>query len=123
MTTSAPQFIFGAAPPDFWWTVRVPVPTEDDYAHAELPVQFAQLPQTELDKMRGLGLADGEAAPSDEQIALRVLRGWRLHDEAGQAVPFGPEALAQLLAAPLVRSAIVATYLACMNGMAARKNA
>ena len=31
--------------------------------------------------------------------------------------------LAELLNAPMVRSAIVATYMAAMNGMAARKNA
>ena len=34
-----------------------------------------------------------------------------------------PIVLEQLLLAPMLRSAIVATYLAAMSGMAARKNA
>lgn len=116
-------FVLGAALACFNWTVRVPVPGDDDYLTAELPLTFKPLPQLELDKMRGAGLAEGEAAPTDEQIVQRVVVGWpKLLNEEGEAVPFSPEALAQLTAAPMVRTAIVATYLAAMSGMAARKN-
>lgn len=115
-------FIFGAQIPDFWWEVRVPIPTDNDYRTARLDVLFAPVDQAELDRMRGIGLGQGEQAPSDAEIARRVLRGWKLQDAAGQAVPFGPERLDELLRAPIVRTAIVSTYLAAMSGVAARKN-
>ena len=118
-----PAFVLGSPPPDFWWTVKVPVPTDDDYAFAALRVQFAWCSQAELDRMRGIGLADSEAAPTDDEIARAKVRGFELADEHGSAVPFNDATLAALLNAPMVRSAIVGTYLAAMSGMAARKNA
>ena len=124
MTDADKRPTFRLAPaPDFWWTVKVPVPTDDDYEYAALRVKFAWASQAELDKMRGVGLAEGEAAPTDEQIALAKVRDFELKDEFGNPVPFSDEKLAELLNAPMVRSAIVATYMAAMNGMAARKNA
>ena len=121
--TKAVAFVLGAALAQFTWTVRVPVPGDDDYLHAELPLTFKPLPQPELDKMRGIGLAEGEAAPTDAEIVSRVVVGWpRLLDADGELVPFNPVALALLTQAPMVRTAIVATYLAAMSGMAARKN-
>lgn len=119
-----PLYVLGAAVPDFWWTVRIPSPTDNDYAVAELDLLFAPADQPELDAMRGIGLAEGEAPPTDAEIAQRKVRGWRkVRNELGQEVPFGPEGLQQLLRAPVVRTAIVATYLAAMSGTAARKNA
>lgn len=118
-----PTFVL-RPPTDFWWTVRIPMATDSDYAFAKLDVLFAALPQAELDKLRGHGLAEGEAALSDSEICQRVVRGWRhLPDEHGNAVPFSPEALALLLAVPMVRTNLVLTYLAATSGMAARKNA
>lgn len=120
----AASFVLGAAMQLFSWTVRVPVPSDDDYAVAELRLNFKALDQAELDRMRGVGLAEGQAAPTDAEICRRVVTGWPLLlNDAGEPVPFSPEALEQLLLAPMVRSAIVATYLAAMSGMAARKNA
>lgn len=117
-------FVLGAKAPDFWWTVQVPAPTDNDYQVAGLDLLFAPVEQPELDAMRGIGLAEGQVAPTDAQIVQRVVRGWRkLRDEHGQEVPFGPEALAQLMRAPVVRTAVVVTYLAAMSGTAARKNA
>jgi hypothetical protein len=119
-----PLFILGATVPEFWWTVQIPSPTDNDYAVAGLDLLFAPVEQPELDAMRGIGLAEGEAVPSDAQICRRVVRGWRkLCNEHGAEVPFSPEALDQLLRAPVVRTAIVVTYLAAMSGTAARKNA
>jgi hypothetical protein len=120
----AVQFVLGQKAPDFWWTVTVPVPTDNDYTHATLDVLFRPLSQERVDKMRGLGLKEDETPPTDEQICSAVVRGWRgLIDPQGAEVAFSPEALQNLLAAPMVRTAIVATYLACMSGVAARKNA
>jgi hypothetical protein len=125
MTEAAklPAFVL-QAPKDFWWTVRIPVPTDNDYQVAVLDVQFAALPQPELDRMRGVGLQPGEAVPSELASVLRVMRGWRgLQDEHGQAVPYTDAKRDELLAAPAVRTCILATYLAASSGMAARKNA
>lgn len=123
-TNPAPSFILGAVLAlQFTWTVRVPVPGNDDYSHAELPLNFRVVDQPELDKMRGIGLAEGETPPTDEQIVRRVVVGWpSLKDAAGNEVPFSDEALSQLLLSPMVRTATVATYMAAMSGMAARKN-
>lgn len=112
------------APPDFWWPVRVPIATDGDYSYAVLDCLFEALPQPELDKMRGVGLAKDEAMPSEDQIAKRVLKGWRrLPDEHGNPVPYSEAARDQLLAFPAFRTHLVATFLAASNGMAARKNA
>lgn len=110
-------------PANFWWTVRVPVPVHDDYQVAELDVLFEPKPQDRIDQMRGLQpLPDGQVL-TETQICREVVRGWkRLLGEDGQDVPFSPQALEQALAAPLLRASIVATYLAAMTGMAARKN-
>jgi len=123
-TTPSPSFVLGVVMAlQFTWTVRVPVPGNDDYTHAELPLTFQAVDQTELDKMRGLGLAEGETPPTDEQIVRRVVVGWpSLKNAGGEEVPFSDEALTQLLRSPMVRTAIVATYMAAMSGMAARKN-
>lgn len=110
-------------PRDFWWPVKLPIPTDGDYVLARLDVLFAALPQAEIDRMRGVGLAEGEQAPSDREIAVRVVRGWRdLQGEDGNPVPFSAEALEQLLQTPAMRTAIVMTYLAAASGLAARKN-
>lgn len=122
--TQAPHFILGAALLDFTWTVRVPVPGDDRYTHAELPLIFRAVDQTELDKFRGVGLAEGEALLSDADVVRRVVVGWpALKNAVGADVPFSPEALEQLMAAPIMRAAIVATYMAAMTGAAATKNA
>lgn len=122
--TKAPTFILGAALPTFNWTVRVPVPGNDDYSHAELPLTFQAVTQNELDRMRGIGLGEFEAPPTDAEIVRRVVVGWpALKDAAGNDVPFSHTALEQMLAAPMLRQATVATYMAAMSGMAARKNA
>ncbi|MCV2349339.1 phage tail assembly chaperone [Paucibacter sp. Y2R2-4] len=116
-------FILGAALMNFTWTVNVPVPGQDQYQFAKLPLEFVQVDQAQLDKFRGIGLAEGEALPSDADIVRRVVVGWPdLKNAAGEPVPFSPEALEQLMLAPIVRSAIVATYMAAMSGGAARKN-
>lgn len=110
-------------PAAFWWTVRVPVPADDDYTVATLELQFKPVPQARLDQFRGIGLEDGQALPPETEICRRVVCGWRnLTDAAGAAVEFSPEALEHLLAVPVVRASIVATYMAVMSGMGARKN-
>jgi hypothetical protein len=104
--------------------VKLPVPTDGDYVMARLDVLFAALPQAEVDRMRGVGLADGEVPPSDAEIARRVLKGWRdLADEDGNPVPYSEDAREQLLQTPAMRTALVMTYLAAVSGLAARKNA
>lgn len=125
MTEAAklPAFVL-QAPKDFWWTVRIPVPTDNDYQVAVLDVLFAALHQTELDRMRGVGLKPDEAMPSELDSVLRVMRGWRgLLDEHGNQVPYSEANRDILLAQPAVRTCILATYLAASSGMAARKNA
>ncbi|MFN3303042.1 MAG: phage tail assembly chaperone [Roseateles sp.] len=113
----APAFVLGAALPQFTWTVRVPVPGNDDYAHAELPLTFQAVDQPELDELQNGGKLQAD-------IVRRVVVGWPgLKDAHGSDVPFSPEALEKLMAAPMVRVAIVATYFAAMTGTAARKNA
>lgn len=116
-------FVLGKKPAPFWWTVRVPVPVDDDYQFAPLRLKFSWSSQADLNKIRGVGLGDGESMPTDEQIVQRKVRDWELMDEAGAPVPFTPENLALLTAAPMVLSSIVATYMAVMGGVAARKNA
>ncbi len=122
---AAPLPTFVLKPPtDFWWEVRVPIAGDSDYTFARLDVLFAALPQPELDKLRGVGLSEGEPLPTDEQICQRVVRGWRhLPDEHGNPLPFSAEVLAKLLAVPMMRSALVSTFMAASSGMAARKNA
>jgi len=111
-------------PAAFWWTVRVPLPAENDYQVATLDLQFKPLPQARIDQFRGIGLAEGQTLPSEREICHEVVCGWRnLPDEAGVVQPFGSERLDQLLDVPVVRPSIVATYLAVMSGMGARKNA
>lgn len=111
-------------PANFWWTVRVPAPQDDDYRLFRLQLQFRAVTQPTLERMQGRGLAEGEAPPSDDDVCRTVVVGWRgLNDEAGQALPFTPENLAAVLAIPMVKPAVVATYMAAMSGVAARKNA
>ena len=122
MAEQLPIFVL-KPPADFWWEVRVPVPTDNDYAFAKMDVLFEAVDQATLDWMNGRGPAGAPPAPTDEQIALRVVRGWReLKDEHGSPVPFSEPALRQLLAAPRVRTALVGTFLAASSGAAARKN-
>lgn len=122
--TAVPLFVLGAALPVFQWTVKVPIPGDDDYRFASLPLNFQAVEQDELDRMRGEGLPAGEKLPTEEQIARRVVVGWpSLTNAQGQAVPFSDEALGQLLKSPMVRQCIVFTYFSCMSGTAARKNA
>lgn len=117
-------FILGAALPTFNWTVRVPVPVDDSYVHAELRLTFQAVERAELDRMRGIGLAEGERAPTDEEIVRQVVVGWpALTDATGQDVPFSDAARDRLMAAAMVRESTVATFLAAMSGMAVRKNA
>jgi|GEM_PF-1398389 len=111
-------------PAAFWWTVRVPVPTDNSYLLATLDLQFRPQPQTRLDQYRGQGLAPGQSVPTEHEICHEVVAGWRhLPDEAGTPQPFSPQALDALLAVPAVRASVVATYLLAMQGLAARKNA
>lgn len=117
-----PSFVLAQKPADFWWTVKIPIPGDDDYSFASLRVRYHPVDQTELDKMRGVGLAEGEAAPTDTEIVHRVVVGMGLKDETGETVAFTPELLDQVLRAPMVRTAMVGTYLAVMGGVAARKN-
>lgn len=122
-TEEKPPLFVLRKPRDFWWPVKVPIPSEGDYVMARLDVLYAALPQSEIDRMRGVGLGEGETAPSDHAIARRVVRGWRdLTDEQGNPVPFSSEALEQLLDTPAMRTALVLTYLAAASGLAARKN-
>lgn len=111
-------------PTAFWWTVRIPIPTDDTYQVATLRVQFKPVDQHRLDAMQGLNLPPGELPPTEHAICHEVVVGWwKLPDEHGVEQPFSAEALDRLLAVPVVRAALVATYLAAMRGMAARKNA
>ena len=122
-TEDKPPLFVLRKPRDFWWTVKVPIPTDGEYVMAKLDVLYAALPQSEIDRMKGVGLAEGETPPTDREIAVRVLRGWReLPDEHGNPVPFSAEARDQLLETPAMRTAIVMTYLAAVSGLAARKN-
>lgn len=122
-TQDMPTFVL-RAPQHFWWEVKIPAPVDGDYAFAKLDLLFTALPQPELDKMQGLGLADGEKVPTNDEICRRVVRGWRhLPDENGEPVIFSPEALVQLLAFPMARECIAGTFLAASKGLAARKNA
>ena len=103
------------------------MPVDGEYKFATFDALYEPVDQTTLDKFRGIGLAIDEGvtepAPTDEQIARRVLRGWRkLRDEKGQVVDFSPEALDRLLNVTLVRTAVVGTYMGVMLGMGARKN-
>ena len=96
-TDKLPTFVL-RPPTDFWWPVRIPTASEGEYTYAKLDLLFAALPQPELDKMQGIGLAEGERAPTDTEIALRAVRGWRhMPDEHGNPVPFSEQALHQLL--------------------------
>lgn len=118
-----PTFVL-KAPADFWWPVVVPIPHDGGYLEAKLDVLFKALPQKRLDQMRGQRLDEGMRPPTDEEVVREVVLGWReLPDEAGNQVPFSPAALEQLVEIPVMRSALVATYLAATSGMAARKNA
>lgn len=117
-------FVLDGPLPRFVWTVRVPVPGNDDYRFAALPLLFQAFDQLELDQMQGRNLPAGALPPTDEEIVRRVVVGWpSLRTATGEAVPFSPEALERLMRAPVVRAATVATYLAAMSGMGARKNA
>ena len=121
--TTIPQFVL-AAPKDFWWEVRIPVAQDNTYSFFKLDLLFAALEQPEIDKMQGIGLAEGETLLTNDEICRRVVRGWRhLPDEHGDAVVFSPEALAQLLRVPIARESIVAHFLSASKGLAARKNA
>jgi hypothetical protein len=112
-----------AMPTAFWWTVRIPVPSENDYQHCKLDVLFEPLSQKQLDRMRGIGLDEGEQPPSDEAIARKVIKNWRtMKGPDGSDLPFSDEALGHLLLVPLARTAIVATYFTVMSGIGARKN-
>lgn len=120
----APAFILGAALPLFCWTVRVPVPGANQYQFAELPLNFQAVDQDELDWMRGLRVVEGRPMPTEAEVVRHVVKGWpALQDADGNDVPFSPEALERVMLAPIVRTAIVATFFAAMTGTAATKNA
>lgn len=111
-------------PAAFWWTVRVPVPVDDDYQVATLKLRFKPVPQARLDQYRGQGQPPGQPLPTEHEICHEVVDGWdKMPDETGALQAFGPQALDCLLAVPVVRAAIVATYLTVMQGLGARKNA
>lgn len=121
----APAFVL-RAPQPFWWTVLVHAPVDDTYVAAKLRVKYLPVEQPELDRMQGIGLdaAKGEQPPGDDEVIRRVVLDWSGPvDEAGAPVPFTAETLAQFCRVPMARTALVATYILAMKGMAARKNA
>jgi len=123
-TTAKPVPFVLRMPSAFWWTVRVPVLADNDYQVAELDLRFKPVDQDRLDAFRGTGLKPGQPLITEAEICAEVVEGWRnMPDEHGDLIPFSPDGLQQLLRVPVVRAAIVATYLAAMSGMGARKNA
>lgn len=119
-----PAFVLGAALAPFWWDVKIPVPADNDYTYAVLPVQYQPVDQDELDVMRGVKPPPkGQALPTDHDVVRRVVINARVHAPDGALVPFTAEVLPALLRAPMVRTALVATFFAVMAGAGARKNA
>lgn len=111
-------------PSQFLWTVRVPVPVDEGYQIATFQAMFKPVDQPRLDAMRGVGLADGQPLPTEDEICREVLVGWRkLQGPTGEELDFSAEARDQLLRVPVVRAAVVATYMLAMSGAGARKNA
>jgi hypothetical protein len=111
-------------PASFWWTVRVPIPTDNGYQIGTLELLFKPVSQTRLDQYRGIGLEPGQPIPTEHEICHEVVAGWRnVADEEGVVQRFSREALNHVLDVPVARGATVATYMAVMSGMAARKNA
>jgi hypothetical protein len=118
-----PAFVLGAALAPFWWDVMIPVPADNGYTYAKLPVQYQPVDQEELDVMRGTKPPpEGQSMPTDHDVVRRVVRNARVLTPEGAVVPFTEEVLPALLRAPMVRTAIVTTFLAVMAGAGARKN-
>lgn len=124
-TAPADQPFTLRAPTAFWWTVRVPVPTDNDYTVYTLRCLFKPVAQPTLDLWRGMRpAAEGEKVPTEAEICHQVLKDWQGPlDTEGAPLPFSPEALDKALRIPMAGASIVATYLAAMSGTAARKNA
>ena len=108
----------------YWWPVKVSIPHPDpakagEYLEMEFKMQFESISREEADRISNLIKAD----PAQEYADIkRVARNWdeNVVDANGQAVPFSPEALDQLLQISWYRFAVYRAWGASLSGDKAR---
>lgn len=112
-------FFLKVAPKNFNWPVKVPVPAEGHYVFAEFTGVFRYIQSADVDAW----LAPEGKPRTDKELAADVLLEVRdIRDENGEVIPTSPELVARMLAVDRAPSAVVATFLAVIRGIAAEKN-
>lgn len=98
--------------PTFKGKVTVNVPTEaGGFEKNEFMAVFERVPTDQHDQLRAM---------THEQLALRVLKGWEMKDEAGGEVPFTPENLAAALLIAPTPLATASTFWECVHAARAK---
>lgn len=100
------------------WPVTVNIPRDGGRTtKAEFTAQFQLLSQDEFKEVY-----EQEGA-SDEDLLRRVLTGWdKVCDANDESIEYNSDTREVMIRIPYVRAAMVAAYLECSHGKAARKN-
>lgn len=104
----------------FWWTVQIPVPTDDGWVKQPLEVQFKHFTSDGFEELMATVRRE---KLTDPQLVTRVLLDWRKVASAdGAALPFSPDALQQLCrTVPGAAECLVRDWIDC-HARVATKN-
>lgn len=104
----------------FWWTVPVPVPTDDGWVKWPLEVQYRHYTAEAFDAFMERVRKD---KLTDLQILEAVLLNWRkVAEEDGTAVPYSAAALQRLCRTVSGAAECLAREFIACHAEAARKN-
>lgn len=119
MPESQVPFFLKVAPKNFSWPVKVPVPAEGRYVFAEFTGVFRYIPSDQVDAWLA---PDGKPRTDRELAADVLLEVQDVRGDDGEVMTTSPELVARMLAVDRAPSAVVATFMAVIRGIAAEKN-
>ncbi len=103
----------------YHYPVTVPVPTEQGVKEFQFEARFKRLPQSEID---AISERAARMEISDQELAERVLVGWRGVRENGEELAFSPEARNRLLDVNPVRECVLAAWFESISARGRAKN-
>lgn len=108
------------APTTFRWAVRVPIPANNHYVFARFVAEFLYMSRERWDALT----QQTDPALTGRQLAENVLVGVHelLAEDGKTHLPNAPELVARVLDVDRAIPAVIGTFEAAINGMAAEKN-
>lgn len=108
------------APTTFRWAVRVPIPSDNRYVFARFVAEFKYMTREQWDALT----RQTEPALTGRQLAENVLVGVHelLAEDSKTHLANAPELVQRVLNVDRAIPAVIGTFEAAINGMAAEKN-